>query len=251
MAAVDPTPEPGTRSSASRSRLSGEPGRGDEARHRQHRRRRPGPGAAPRAATPQAGANLTSLGTDRLDVVYLRRLDFAPGIIAEGDQKADIDAQLAELAALREAGKIHSIAVSNVDAGQLRHALPAGFQSRPAAACPAASSSSIRRHTATSNRPSARQRPAARRRWRRVRESHRRHAPARRRQASGGYGPGRGKRRGPRRQLGPDRSRAAARWRVDRRSLGPPVLASTRGREVVARSALERCPGDEAACRSS
>jgi hypothetical protein len=61
------------------------------------------------------------------------------------------------------------------------------------------------------------------------RPGHRRHAPARRRQASGGYGPGRGNRRGPRRHLGPDRSRAAARWRVDRRSLGTPVLASTRG----------------------
>ena len=63
-------------------------------------------------------------------MVYLRRLDFAPGIIAEGDQKADIDAQLAELAALREAGKIHSIAVSNVAAGRLsvtaRGSLPRG-----------------------------------------------------------------------------------------------------------------------------
>jgi pyridoxine 4-dehydrogenase len=76
----------------------------------------------------QVEANLTSLGVDRLDVVYLRRLDFAPGIIAEGEQKVDIDDQLAELAALREAGKIRSIALSNVDADQLRHALPVGIE---------------------------------------------------------------------------------------------------------------------------
>jgi aryl-alcohol dehydrogenase-like predicted oxidoreductase len=76
----------------------------------------------------QVEANLASLGVERLDVAYLRRLDFGPGIIAEGEQKVDIDDQLAELGALREAGKIRSIALSNVDAGQLRHALPAGIE---------------------------------------------------------------------------------------------------------------------------
>ena len=82
------------------------------------------PAQRPEQLRRQVEANLASLGVDRLDMVYLRRLDFAPGIIAEGEQKVDIDDQLAELAALREAGKIHLIGLSNVDADQLRHALP-------------------------------------------------------------------------------------------------------------------------------
>jgi aryl-alcohol dehydrogenase-like predicted oxidoreductase len=73
-------------------------------------------------------ANLSTLGVERLDLVYLRRLDFPPGIIAEGEQKVDLDDQLAELAGLREAGKIRSIALSNVDARQLRRALPVGIE---------------------------------------------------------------------------------------------------------------------------
>lgn len=76
----------------------------------------------------QVEANLVSLGVERLDLVYLRRLDFAPGIIAEGEQIVDLDDQLAELAALREAGKIRSIALSNVDEDQLRRALPIGIE---------------------------------------------------------------------------------------------------------------------------
>jgi pyridoxine 4-dehydrogenase len=86
------------------------------------------PAQRPEELRRQVEANLASLGVERLDMVYLRRLDFAPGIIAEGKQKVDIDDQLAELAALREVGKIHSIALSNVDADQLRHALPIGIE---------------------------------------------------------------------------------------------------------------------------
>ncbi|GAV45390.1 aldo/keto reductase [Streptomyces acidiscabies] len=86
------------------------------------------PAQRPEELRRQVDANLASLGTERLDMVYLRRLDFAPGIIAEGEQKVDIDDQLAELGALREAGKIHSIALSNVDADQVRHALPMGIE---------------------------------------------------------------------------------------------------------------------------
>jgi pyridoxine 4-dehydrogenase len=59
--------------------------------------------------------------------VYLRRLDAPPGIIADGDQKVDIDDQLAELSALRDAGKIGGIGLSGVSAAQLSHALPAGI----------------------------------------------------------------------------------------------------------------------------
>lgn len=72
-------------------------------------------------------ANLATLGVERLPVVNLRRADAPPGIIAEGDQRVDIDSQLAELVALRDAGKIEGIGLSNVSAEQLRHALPAGI----------------------------------------------------------------------------------------------------------------------------
>jgi hypothetical protein len=75
----------------------------------------------------QVDANLASLGTDRLDVVYLRRADMAPGIIATGDQVVDLDSQLAELTALRDAGKIAAIGLSNVTVAQLEQALPAGI----------------------------------------------------------------------------------------------------------------------------
>ena len=56
----------------------------------------------------------------------LRRLDTRPGLTAEGDQRVDLDSQLAELAALRDAGKIGGIGLSNVTAGQLRQALRIG-----------------------------------------------------------------------------------------------------------------------------
>ena len=72
-------------------------------------------------------ANLARLGAERLAVVNLRRLDAAPGILAEGDQLVDLDSQLAELAAQRDAGKIDGIGLSNVSADQLRQALPAGI----------------------------------------------------------------------------------------------------------------------------
>ncbi|WP_034263600.1 aldo/keto reductase [Actinospica robiniae] len=86
------------------------------------------PAQRPEELRQQVEANLSSLGVERLDLVYLRRLDFAPGIIAEGEQRVDLDDQLTELAALREAGKIRSIALSNVDADQLRQALPVGIE---------------------------------------------------------------------------------------------------------------------------
>jgi pyridoxine 4-dehydrogenase len=72
-------------------------------------------------------ANLASLGAERLSVVNLRRLDAPPGLIADGDQCVDLDSQLAELAALRDEGKIGGIGLSSVSAAQLRQALPAGI----------------------------------------------------------------------------------------------------------------------------
>jgi pyridoxine 4-dehydrogenase len=75
----------------------------------------------------QVEANLTTLGTDHLAAVNLRRADAPPGLVAEGDQQVDLDAQLAELVALRDAGKIGGIGLSAVTADQLRQALPAGI----------------------------------------------------------------------------------------------------------------------------
>lgn len=86
-----------------------------------------GSGQRPEQLRDQVEANLATLGVEQVDVVNLRRLDAPPGLIAEGDQKVDLDDQLAELSALREVGKIGAIGLSNVSAGQLRQALPAGI----------------------------------------------------------------------------------------------------------------------------
>ena len=72
-------------------------------------------------------ANLATLGVERLAVVNLRRADAQPGVIASGEQVVDLDSQLAELVALRDAGKIGGIGLSNVSVEQLRQALPAGI----------------------------------------------------------------------------------------------------------------------------
>jgi hypothetical protein len=85
------------------------------------------PAQRPAELRAQVEANLASLGTERLSVVNLRRLDAPPGIIAAGEQRVDLDDQLAELTALRDEGKIGGIGLSNVSAGQLRQALPAGI----------------------------------------------------------------------------------------------------------------------------
>ncbi|MFJ5880808.1 aldo/keto reductase [Kitasatospora cineracea] len=71
--------------------------------------------------------NLRSLGTDRLEVVNLRRLDTGPGLRAEGDQVVDLDDQLAVMTALRDEGKIGAIGLSSVTLDGLRRALPAGI----------------------------------------------------------------------------------------------------------------------------
>jgi pyridoxine 4-dehydrogenase len=85
------------------------------------------PAQRPEQLRAQVEANLAALGTDRLAVVNLRRLDAAPGIVAEGDQLVDIDDQLAELSALRDEGKIGGIGLSNVSASQVEHAAPVGI----------------------------------------------------------------------------------------------------------------------------
>ena len=85
------------------------------------------PAQRPAELRAQVEANLASLGTGQLGVVNLRRLDARPGLIAQGEQLVDLDDQLAELTALRDAGKIGGIGLSNVSAGQLRQAQPAGI----------------------------------------------------------------------------------------------------------------------------
>jgi pyridoxine 4-dehydrogenase len=85
------------------------------------------PAQRPAELRAQVEANLASLGAEQLSVVNLRRLDAPPGIIAEGEQRVGLDDQLAELTALRDEGKIGGIGLSNVSAGQLRRALPAGI----------------------------------------------------------------------------------------------------------------------------
>ncbi len=75
----------------------------------------------------QVEENLRALGADRIAVVNLRRLDAPPGILADGEQRVDIDAQLDELAALRDKGLIDAIGLSNVSAEQLERAIPVGI----------------------------------------------------------------------------------------------------------------------------
>ncbi|MGN5734686.1 aldo/keto reductase [Arthrobacter psychrochitiniphilus] len=77
-----------------------------------------------RAAVEQ---NLRSLDTDRIDLMYLRRMDFAPGLLAEADQIISFDDQLAEMVAMREEGKILGIGLSHVTTEQLQTALPASI----------------------------------------------------------------------------------------------------------------------------
>jgi pyridoxine 4-dehydrogenase len=72
-------------------------------------------------------SNLTTLGVDRIDAINMRRLTGPPGLAAEGDQVVDLDSQLAELAALRDEGKIGAIGLSTVTLDQVRAALPVGI----------------------------------------------------------------------------------------------------------------------------
>ena len=71
--------------------------------------------------------NLRSLGLEQLPVVNLRRLDIAPGLVAEDDQIVDIDDQLAVMMAMRDEGKIGAIGLSAVDPKNLQRTLTAGI----------------------------------------------------------------------------------------------------------------------------
>jgi aryl-alcohol dehydrogenase-like predicted oxidoreductase len=71
--------------------------------------------------------NLRTLGTDRIDIVNLRRMDFTPGLLAEGDQIVPFDDQLAEMTALRDEGKILAVGLSHITVEQFVRALPVGI----------------------------------------------------------------------------------------------------------------------------
>jgi pyridoxine 4-dehydrogenase len=85
------------------------------------------PAQKPAELRAQVEENLRALGADRLGVVYLRRTDSAPGIVATGDQIVPLDDQLAELATMRDEGLLEGIGLSAVTVDQLRQALPAGI----------------------------------------------------------------------------------------------------------------------------
>ncbi|GGL65863.1 oxidoreductase [Streptomyces fumigatiscleroticus] len=71
-------------------------------------------------------ANLAALGTDRIAVVNLRRVDSGITVPVPDDQVIGLDDQLAEMAAMRDEGKIGAIGLSSVSLDVLRRALPAG-----------------------------------------------------------------------------------------------------------------------------
>ncbi|GAA2059062.1 aldo/keto reductase [Leifsonia soli] len=75
----------------------------------------------------QVHANLRTLGRDHLDVVNLRRPEVGPGLTVPDDELVDLDDQLAELMALRDAGVIGGIGLSAVRVDTVRRALPAGI----------------------------------------------------------------------------------------------------------------------------
>ncbi|GAA0943755.1 aldo/keto reductase [Pseudonocardia zijingensis] len=82
------------------------------------------PAQTPAEMRAEVEANLRTLGLDRLDVVNFYPMATTPGVA--DDQRVDLDHQLAELVALRDAGLIGGFGLSHVDAGRLRRALPAG-----------------------------------------------------------------------------------------------------------------------------
>ena len=71
----------------------------------------------------QVEANLQTLGIERLHAVNLRRMDERSSVRAEREQVVDLDSQLAELVALRSAGKIGAIGLSTVSLEQLQRGL--------------------------------------------------------------------------------------------------------------------------------
>jgi pyridoxine 4-dehydrogenase len=85
------------------------------------------PAQRPELLRASVEANLRSLDVEQVHVVNLRLLDAAHSSQLPGDQRVDLDSQLAEMVALRDEGKIGGIGMSEVSIDQLRQALPAGI----------------------------------------------------------------------------------------------------------------------------
>ena len=71
--------------------------------------------------------NLQSLGSDYLDLLYLRRMDMAPGLLAPEDQRVPLEAQLEVAAELRSEGLIKGIGLSHVSYEQVESSLDVGI----------------------------------------------------------------------------------------------------------------------------
>jgi len=85
------------------------------------------PAQQPHELRASVEANLRSLNRERLDLVYLRRLDVQSAITASGDQVVPIEDQLAAFTAMLDEGKIGAIGLSAITADRLRAALPVGI----------------------------------------------------------------------------------------------------------------------------
>lgn len=79
----------------------------------------------PDQITASVETQLTTLGVEQIGVMNLRRPGVNPEVPVE--QRVDLDAQLAALRDLRDAGKIGAIGLSNVTFDELQHALPLGI----------------------------------------------------------------------------------------------------------------------------
>lgn len=71
-------------------------------------------------------ANLETLCTDHLDVVYMRRMDRLPGLLASGDQVVPLEEQLDALAAMVDEGLVHAVGLSHVGAEDVEAAIGHG-----------------------------------------------------------------------------------------------------------------------------
>lgn len=78
---------------------------------------------APAQLREQVERNLETLGSDYLDMVYLRRMDMQPGLVADDKDRYPMADQLDELATLRDEGLIRAIGLSHVSMEQVESAL--------------------------------------------------------------------------------------------------------------------------------
>jgi len=85
------------------------------------------PAQRPEELRASVEANLAALGVEQIAVVNLRRLEGGSAMPIPAGQVVGLDDQLAEMIALRDAGKIGAIGLSAVTLDGLRRALPTGI----------------------------------------------------------------------------------------------------------------------------